>query len=95
MSGPRSGLRPEKAAALDRAAIPAFRGVTDLLPARQVRLVVLARFGAIRLSAQAKVPNALRTDIHEEAFIKAGARRVRDFPNIHSASPAQAGRHET
>ena len=23
-----------------------------------------------------------------------GARRVRDFPNIHSASPAQAGRHE-
>ena len=34
----------------------------------------------------------LRSDIHEEAFVKAGARRVRDFPNIHSASSAAAER---
>jgi methyl-accepting chemotaxis protein len=37
----------------------------------------------------------LRSNIHEEAFVKAGARRVRAFPNIHSASPTAAGRHET
>src|SRR5262249_47374116 len=36
----------------------------------------------------------LRSDIHEGAAVKAGARRVRDFPDIHSASPAAAGRHE-
>ena len=36
-----------------------------------------------------------RADIHEEASVKTGARRLRDFPDIHSASPAAAGRHET
>jgi hypothetical protein len=35
------------------------------------------------------------SDIHEGASVKTGARRDRDFPNIHSASPALAGRHET
>jgi hypothetical protein len=35
-----------------------------------------------------------RTDIHEEASVKTGARRLRDFPDIHSASAAQAARHE-
>src|SRR5262249_55586201 len=38
---------------------------------------------------------AFRSDIHEGASVKTGARRVRDFPNIHPASPASAGRHET
>src|SRR5947209_19254048 len=36
----------------------------------------------------------LRSDIHEEAFVKTGARRLRDFPDIHSASAAEAARHE-
>jgi hypothetical protein len=35
-----------------------------------------------------------RSDIHEEASVKAGARRAREFPNIHSASSADAERHE-
>jgi hypothetical protein len=38
---------------------------------------------------------ALRSDFHEEASVKTGARRWRDFPNIHSASSAMAERHET
>jgi len=41
------------------------------------------------------VPSALKSDIHEGASVKTGARRDRDFPDIHSASPAAAGRHET
>src|SRR5262249_48741432 len=32
--------------------------------------------------------------LHEEASVKTGARRLRDFPDIHSASAAQAARHE-
>jgi hypothetical protein len=28
-------------------------------------------------------PGALRSDIHEEASVKTGARRLRDFPDIH------------
>jgi hypothetical protein len=39
-------------------------------------------------------PCARRSDIHEEAFVKTGARRLRDFPDIHSASAAAAARHE-
>src|SRR5271165_563532 len=38
--------------------------------------------------------SALRSDIHEEASVKTGARRSRDFPDIHSASSALAERHE-
>jgi hypothetical protein len=38
--------------------------------------------------------SARRSDIHEEASVKAGARRSRDFTDIHSASSAMAGRHE-
>jgi hypothetical protein len=37
---------------------------------------------------------ALRSDFHEEASVKTGARRLRDFPDIHSASSATAERHE-
>jgi hypothetical protein len=59
------------------------------------RTTVFARFGLLDLRSEAEVASALKSDIHEEAFVKAGARRVRDFPNIHSASPALAGRHET
>src|SRR5205809_570953 len=33
-------------------------------------------------------------DIHEEASAKTGARRSRDYPDIHSASSAGAERHE-
>ena len=36
----------------------------------------------------------LRSDIHEEVSVKTGARRARDFPDIHSASSAAAERHE-
>jgi hypothetical protein len=39
-------------------------------------------------------PCALRSDVHEEASVKTGARRSRDFPDIHSASSATAERHE-
>src|SRR5215207_3881885 len=35
-----------------------------------------------------------RSDVHEEASVKTGARRLRDFPDIHSASSAMAERHE-
>src|SRR5262245_33483082 len=35
----------------------------------------------------------LRSDVHEEASVKTGARRLRDFPDIHSASSAWAERH--
>jgi hypothetical protein len=45
-------------------------------------------------SAQAIAPSALKTDIHEGALVKTRARRVRDFPDIHSASSAAAERHE-
>src|SRR6516164_1207776 len=37
----------------------------------------------------------LRSDVHEEASVKTGARRSRDFPDIHSASSAMAERQET
>src|SRR6185436_19064795 len=37
---------------------------------------------------------AHRSDIHEEDSVKTGARRKRDFPNIHSASSVSAERHE-
>jgi hypothetical protein len=40
-------------------------------------------------------PFARRSDIHEGVFVKTGARRARDYPNIHSASSALAERHET
>jgi hypothetical protein len=45
-------------------------------------------------SDQAKSRSAPRSDIHEEVSVKAGARRVRDCPDIHSASSAEAERHE-
>jgi hypothetical protein len=35
-----------------------------------------------------------RSDVHEEAPVKTGARRWRDFPDIHSASSARAERPE-
>jgi hypothetical protein len=38
---------------------------------------------------------ARRSDIHEGVSVKTGARRARDFPDIPSASPAAAERHET
>ena len=38
--------------------------------------------------------SALRSAVHEEASVKTGARRLRDFPDIHSASSAMAERHE-
>ena len=47
-----------------------------------------------------KLDNSLRiskchsSDVHEEASVKTGARRLRDFPDIHSASSASAERHE-
>jgi hypothetical protein len=37
--------------------------------------------------------SAHRSDVHEEASVKTGARRWRDFPDIHSASSAKAERH--
>jgi hypothetical protein len=36
-------------------------------------------------------PCARRSDVHEEASVKTGARRLRDFPDIHSALSAWAG----
>jgi len=47
-----------------------------------------------RLRAQGQGASALRSDIHEEPPVKTGARRSRDFPDIHSASSAAAERHE-
>ena len=35
-----------------------------------------------------------RSDVHEEASVKTGARRLRDFPDIPSASSALAERQE-
>ena len=40
------------------------------------------------------IPPPRRSDVHEEASVKTGARRLRDFPDIHSASSATAERHE-
>jgi hypothetical protein len=37
---------------------------------------------------------ARRSDVHEEASVKTGARRWRDLPDIHSASSAMAEHHE-
>jgi hypothetical protein len=37
---------------------------------------------------------ALRSDIYEETSVKTGARRLRDFSDIHSASTATAEHHE-
>src|SRR6516165_6261383 len=37
---------------------------------------------------------ARRSDIHEEASVKTGASRLRDIPDIHSASSAMAEHHE-
>jgi hypothetical protein len=39
-------------------------------------------------------PPTLRSDVHEEASVKTGARRLRDFPDIPSASSARAERQE-
>ena len=61
-----------------------------------------ARFfpgGWMRRSHRRRGPDdarcALRSDLHEEVFVKTGARRLRDFPDIHSASAAAAARHES
>src|SRR6516164_7333793 len=43
----------------------------------------------------APTPRALRSDFHKEASVKTGARRSREFPDIHSASSAMAERQET
>src|SRR5262249_49575853 len=51
-------------------------------------------FGLIARWAQGSLCNLLRSDIHEEASVKTRARRLRDYPDIHSASAAQAARHE-
>jgi hypothetical protein len=52
-------------------------------------------FGGIDRRGQANLPNLRRSDTHEGGSVKTRARRDRDFPNMHSASPALAERHET
>jgi len=42
-----------------------------------------------RLGPQAMSRCAHRSDIHEEPSVKTRARRLRNFPNIHSASSAE------
>jgi hypothetical protein len=54
----------------------------------------VARLGFLDRRAQANLRKLLRSDIHEGATVKTGARRSRDFPDIHSASSAIAERHE-
>ena len=46
------------------------------------------------IATESSSPCLRRSDIHEEASVKTGARRSRDYPDIHSASPAIAERHE-
>jgi hypothetical protein len=46
--------------------------------------------GGSRRGRRSRGPASMRKPLSSP-----GARRVRDFPNIHPASPAQAGRHET
>jgi hypothetical protein len=59
-------------------------------------VVMLYESGALALELRARPPTtSRRSDIHEEASVKAGARRVRGFPDIPSASATAAGRHET
>jgi hypothetical protein len=48
---------------------------------------------AVRVSNESSV-YIRRSDIHEEASVKTGARRLRDFPDIHSASSAMTERQE-
>jgi len=55
---------------------------------------VVARGGLFDRRAKGNLRKLLRSDIHEEAFVKTGARRLRDYPDIHSASAARAARHE-
>jgi hypothetical protein len=57
--------------------------------------MALARAGKRGGQATLGTPCARRSDIHEEVFVKTGARRLRDFPDIHSASAAAAARHES
>src|SRR5262249_11134667 len=52
------------------------------------------RSGHIGRRAQINLCILLRSAIHEEPSVKTGARRLRDFPDIHSASSAAAERHE-
>jgi hypothetical protein len=61
---------------------------------RATSKVGVLRAFAPSTDVQADVGGARRSDIHEGAAVKAGAGRARDFPDIHSASPAEAGRHE-
>jgi hypothetical protein len=48
-----------------------------------------------RIGGQRNHACALRSDVHEETSVKTGARRLRDFPDIHSPSSALATRHES
>ena len=93
---PHRGRRSSGAAFLRRDADDAF-GASHPPggPFRNPKCLSVARFGLIDRTAQYPLCNLLRSDIHEGASVKAGARRDRDFPDIHSASPAAAGRHET
>ena len=93
---PHRGRRSSGAAFLRRDADDAF-GASHPPggPFRNPKCLSVARFGLIDRTAQYPLCNLLRSDIHEGASVKAGARRDRDFPNIHSASSANAERHET
>src|SRR5215471_3975317 len=53
-----------------------------------------ASYIAFLLSQAYPGASTRRSAIHEEASVKTGARRLRDCPDIHSASAAQAERHE-
>ena len=55
---------------------------------------VVGRVGDARRSKFGEAVERVGSDIHEEASVKTGARRARDFPDIHSASSAVAERHE-
>ena len=49
---------------------------------------------ACRFTGPGRILPRVRSDIHEEPPVKIGARRARDLPNIHPASPATARRNE-
>ncbi len=80
-----------------RADLPGQAIVSDAHGAdRQYMLQELADVQRRLRSQASNACNQLRwrPDIHEEASVKTGARRSRDFPDIHSASSAKAERHE-
>jgi hypothetical protein len=46
-------------------------------------------------SGGGRTASARQSDVHEETPVKTGARRLRYFPDIHSASSVRAERHES